>query len=424
MARAINDVWIASLLLSLNAALVALMGKDWVVSYSTRPVCNDRQWAELRAFRLGGVRRWLMPQVVSAAPVLLHTSLQLFAVGLVLFFSSIDRHAAYVAIGFSTPAALLYCAIAMSGAISDDSPYRSSATVLPQAIFRFIIRAIRILGHLLLCLVGCRSGLRYAARRPAKDGWITIATDHCPKRSAAALLDIYNCDPSSEVLLSCFNAVADISLGQAVAAELDVQMVEKFLDAVLQADNDANAYTLLRSSINVSQGIEQHINRNQDWSARLRVALSYGSTDATYKKVVKVLATYLDNQSRPARERVTARFCNSSAMTLEGFVEECLSTSIPVDEFLLLLPWLFPQQSPPNRLDGPDLVWAAVPVLAQARDTLVENPEFMANSLLRLMSSAQRDAFSEAHPGDALGVRQLCLQVCPLTSLVVHEILY
>ncbi|EJD51516.1 hypothetical protein AURDEDRAFT_20998, partial [Auricularia subglabra TFB-10046 SS5] len=82
-ARTVNCLWVSSLLLSLSAALIAVMGKDWIGMYSSRPICNPRQWAELRTYRLRCVERWYMPGVIAAAPVLLHVSLILFGAGLV-----------------------------------------------------------------------------------------------------------------------------------------------------------------------------------------------------------------------------------------------------------------------------------------------------------------------------------------------------
>ncbi|EJD51480.1 hypothetical protein AURDEDRAFT_159211 [Auricularia subglabra TFB-10046 SS5] len=86
-ARTINSLWVASLILSLSAALIAIMGKDWIGMYASRPICNLRQWAEMRTYRLHCVDRWHMSGVIAAAPVLLHVSLLLFVAGLALFIS-------------------------------------------------------------------------------------------------------------------------------------------------------------------------------------------------------------------------------------------------------------------------------------------------------------------------------------------------
>ncbi|EJD45076.1 hypothetical protein AURDEDRAFT_22034, partial [Auricularia subglabra TFB-10046 SS5] len=80
--RTTNCLWIASLMLSLTAALIAIMGKDWIGMFSSRPVCNPRQWADIHTFRLTCVERWYMSGVIASAPVLLHISLVLFASGL------------------------------------------------------------------------------------------------------------------------------------------------------------------------------------------------------------------------------------------------------------------------------------------------------------------------------------------------------
>ncbi|EJD45045.1 hypothetical protein AURDEDRAFT_28027, partial [Auricularia subglabra TFB-10046 SS5] len=80
--RTINCLWISSLMLSLTAALIAIMGKDWIGMYASRPVCNPREWAEIRTHCLMCVEKWYMSGVIASAPVLLHLSLVLFASGL------------------------------------------------------------------------------------------------------------------------------------------------------------------------------------------------------------------------------------------------------------------------------------------------------------------------------------------------------
>ncbi|EJD51542.1 hypothetical protein AURDEDRAFT_25297, partial [Auricularia subglabra TFB-10046 SS5] len=81
-ARAVNCLWVASLIFSLSAALIAIMGKDWIGMFASRPVCNLRQWAEMRTYRMRCVDRWHMSGVIASAPVLLHISLFLFGAGL------------------------------------------------------------------------------------------------------------------------------------------------------------------------------------------------------------------------------------------------------------------------------------------------------------------------------------------------------
>ncbi|EJD51451.1 hypothetical protein AURDEDRAFT_111687, partial [Auricularia subglabra TFB-10046 SS5] len=115
-ARTVTCLWVASLVLSLSAALIAIMGKDWIGMYSARPVCNARQWAEMRTYRLLCVERWRMSEVIASAPVLLHVSLLLFGAGLVLFISP-DPFTHRLTLGLALAAGALYLVTAFSAVV-------------------------------------------------------------------------------------------------------------------------------------------------------------------------------------------------------------------------------------------------------------------------------------------------------------------
>ncbi|EJD51439.1 hypothetical protein AURDEDRAFT_159171 [Auricularia subglabra TFB-10046 SS5] len=131
-ARTITCLWVASLVLSLSAALIAIMGKDWIGLYSARPVCNARQWTEMRTYRLLCVERWYMSEVIASAPVLLHVSLLLFGAGLVLFISP-DRFTHHLTLGLALAAGALYLVTALSAVVFPASPFKSPATQMIRA---------------------------------------------------------------------------------------------------------------------------------------------------------------------------------------------------------------------------------------------------------------------------------------------------
>ncbi|EJD51514.1 hypothetical protein AURDEDRAFT_181817 [Auricularia subglabra TFB-10046 SS5] len=131
-ARTTNCLWVTSLVLSLCAALIAIMGKDWIGMYSSRPVCNLRQWAEMRTYRLLCVERWYMSGLIAAAPVLLHVSLLLFGTGLVLFISS-DPLTHHLTLGLCLTAGALYLVTTLSAVVFSGSPFKSPATQMLRA---------------------------------------------------------------------------------------------------------------------------------------------------------------------------------------------------------------------------------------------------------------------------------------------------
>ncbi|EJD51456.1 hypothetical protein AURDEDRAFT_159188 [Auricularia subglabra TFB-10046 SS5] len=126
-ARTVNSLWVGSLVLSLSAALIAIMGKDWIGAYASRPVCNLRQWAEMRSYRLLCVERWYMSGVIAAAPVLLHVSLVLFGAGLVIFISD-DSFTHHLTLGLCLAAGVLYIVVTLSAVVFSASPFKSPAT--------------------------------------------------------------------------------------------------------------------------------------------------------------------------------------------------------------------------------------------------------------------------------------------------------
>ncbi|KZW01770.1 hypothetical protein EXIGLDRAFT_602548, partial [Exidia glandulosa HHB12029] len=89
-ARAINCLWISSLIASLSTALIAILAKQWLAFYPVSDRENLREWAQLRQYRFDALERWHVPVLIAVVPVLLHLSLMLFLAGLVVFLWDID----------------------------------------------------------------------------------------------------------------------------------------------------------------------------------------------------------------------------------------------------------------------------------------------------------------------------------------------
>ncbi|KZV95325.1 hypothetical protein EXIGLDRAFT_588937, partial [Exidia glandulosa HHB12029] len=96
-ARVVNCLWITSLMFSLSAALVAVMGAEWSAAYHD-PATEEEsesfpplQRAERRHFRFQNSKPWGLPIIILTAPMLMQISLLLFAIGLALFFVPIDH---------------------------------------------------------------------------------------------------------------------------------------------------------------------------------------------------------------------------------------------------------------------------------------------------------------------------------------------
>ncbi|KAL1717940.1 hypothetical protein EV715DRAFT_202060 [Schizophyllum commune] len=96
-----NAFWFISLALSLSAALMSVLIKQWLQAYSSNVFGTPRKQALVRQFRLIGVERWNVPLIVGLLPMLLHLSLLLFFVGLSLYLFTFDTVIASVIAGLA-----------------------------------------------------------------------------------------------------------------------------------------------------------------------------------------------------------------------------------------------------------------------------------------------------------------------------------
>ncbi|KZV94616.1 hypothetical protein EXIGLDRAFT_611447, partial [Exidia glandulosa HHB12029] len=107
-ARAINCLWISSLIASLSTALIAILAKQWLAFYPVSDRENLREWAQLRQYRFDALKQWHVPVLIAVVPVLLHLSLMLFLAGLVVFLWDIDTGTMILAVVLSAATYGLY----------------------------------------------------------------------------------------------------------------------------------------------------------------------------------------------------------------------------------------------------------------------------------------------------------------------------
>ncbi|PIL27349.1 hypothetical protein GSI_10496 [Ganoderma sinense ZZ0214-1] len=95
----LNILWFASLILSLSAALVAIMVKQWLSQYHSGLFGTSQDIARLRQYRLNNLAKWHVAAIVGALPVVLQLSLVLFFVGLLVLLRDLHPTIAKVASG-------------------------------------------------------------------------------------------------------------------------------------------------------------------------------------------------------------------------------------------------------------------------------------------------------------------------------------
>ncbi|KAK0216157.1 hypothetical protein IW262DRAFT_1277049, partial [Armillaria fumosa] len=81
----VNGLWFASLSISLSTALVAALAKQWIHQYVSVSSGTPRDRVRVRHVRYKNLLVWYLPTIIGLLPILMHTALGLFLVGLVIF---------------------------------------------------------------------------------------------------------------------------------------------------------------------------------------------------------------------------------------------------------------------------------------------------------------------------------------------------
>jgi hypothetical protein len=128
----------ASLLISLLAAFVAMLGKQWLNRYlrnaggSMIERCGDRQ----RKF--DGLKKWPFHLFVESLPVMLQVALLLLACGLCKNMASINTSVASVLISLTVLGVLFYLGIIITGTSSYECPFQTPVSIGLRSLWKKI----------------------------------------------------------------------------------------------------------------------------------------------------------------------------------------------------------------------------------------------------------------------------------------------
>ncbi|KAJ7484206.1 hypothetical protein FB451DRAFT_1231782 [Mycena latifolia] len=120
-----------SLFSTLLAALLAVLGKQWLLHYDSigeRGTIQERGLERQR--KVDGLRRWKFDAVMQIFPLLLQFSLLLFAVGLSFYLWTVHLVIASMVLGLTSVGFVLYSLMVISSIMSPDSPFQTSLSVL------------------------------------------------------------------------------------------------------------------------------------------------------------------------------------------------------------------------------------------------------------------------------------------------------
>lgn len=118
----INALFFLSLIMSLGAALGAMLVKQWARRYQLQGVNTGISWqvAHNRHQRHKGLVNWHLAELIAWIPMLLHAALTLFLLGVVLWLRILHRAIFIVATALIILGAVLYFASALVPLFASD----------------------------------------------------------------------------------------------------------------------------------------------------------------------------------------------------------------------------------------------------------------------------------------------------------------
>lgn len=122
----VNALWVASLILSLLAALFIIIVKQWLCEYlEWTGIMPTNLSLSVRQHRHAGFLAWKVPQIIALLPILLQVALVLFLCGLIDLLWSLHRSIAFIAIGLIVPALSATILAIFMPVLFRGCPYRS-----------------------------------------------------------------------------------------------------------------------------------------------------------------------------------------------------------------------------------------------------------------------------------------------------------
>ena len=124
----VNALFYASLGVMILVAFIAMLIKSWVREFDRGlgAMSLPEQRAKTREFRYLGMKRWKLPEMVGILPMLIQTSLILFAIGLVIFLFHISTPSCGVTTAILGIGIFYYTMTTSISVIVTSSPFHSS----------------------------------------------------------------------------------------------------------------------------------------------------------------------------------------------------------------------------------------------------------------------------------------------------------
>ncbi|KAJ7245958.1 hypothetical protein C8J57DRAFT_1678625 [Mycena rebaudengoi] len=122
----VQSLLYASLFSTLLAALLAVLGKQWLMHYDaagSRGILAERGLERQRKY--DGLQKWKFTLIMEMFPLLLQLALLLFSAALSVYLSTLSRQIATIVIAVTSLGALAYISLLVSATVYPDSPFQT-----------------------------------------------------------------------------------------------------------------------------------------------------------------------------------------------------------------------------------------------------------------------------------------------------------
>lgn len=139
----VNGLFLASLSFALATALLSVLVKQWLQAYSAMSFGNAQEKTLIRQFRFAGFIKWKVSEIIGVLPLILHTSLALFLIGLSVYFSELHSSLCWIVVSVTVVAFAVYLGSILIPTLWLDCPYRIPLLFGPASYVAYALRILR-----------------------------------------------------------------------------------------------------------------------------------------------------------------------------------------------------------------------------------------------------------------------------------------
>ena len=137
----VQSLLYASLAISLFAAFLAMLGKQWVARYLRNRGGSAADKSRDRQRKLDALETWHFHLVIESLPVMLQLALLLLACALSLYLWAINRTVARVILAFTAFGVISYVFFTLAATVYYDCPYQTPPSIVTRTLVKYLMHS-------------------------------------------------------------------------------------------------------------------------------------------------------------------------------------------------------------------------------------------------------------------------------------------